>query len=56
MIASGTIRRRVGPSPIVVGDREDNGTVTGIVVHPADPNVVFVRLDRRGSGSEVASP
>jgi hypothetical protein len=40
MTVQGTVWRPVGPSPID-GGREDNGTVTCIVVHPANPNIIY---------------
>ena len=40
MTVTGTVWRPVGPSPID-GGREDNGTVTCIVVHPANPDIIY---------------
>lgn len=37
----GTVWKPIGPSPIL-GDREDNGLVTAIAVHPSDPDIVYV--------------
>jgi hypothetical protein len=41
MSVAGTVWRPVGPSPIEAGGREDNGTVTCIVVHPANPDIIY---------------
>ena len=41
MSVAGTVWRPVGPSPINAGNREDNGTVTCIVVHPANPGIIY---------------
>jgi hypothetical protein len=41
MSVAGTVWRPVGPSPINAGNREDNGTVTCIVVHPANPSIIY---------------
>jgi hypothetical protein len=40
MTVTGTAWRPVGPSPID-GGREDNGTVTCVVVHPANPDIIY---------------
>jgi hypothetical protein len=40
MTVTGTVWRPVGPSPIDAG-REDNGTVTCIVVHPSNPDIIY---------------
>lgn len=40
MTVSGTVWRPVGPSPIA-GGREDNGTVTCVVVHPSNPAILY---------------
>jgi len=40
MTVAGTVWRPVGPSPIDAG-REDNGTVTCVVVHPVNPNIIY---------------
>ena len=40
MTVTGTVWRPVGPSPIDAG-REDNGTVTCVVVHPSNPDIIY---------------
>ena len=40
MTVTGTVWRPVGPSPIG-GGREDNGTVTCVVVHPSNPDIIY---------------
>jgi hypothetical protein len=40
MTVQGTVWQPVGPSPIDAG-REDNGTVTCIVVHPSNPAIIY---------------
>ena len=40
MTVQGTVWQPVGPSPIDAG-REDNGTVTCIVVHPSNPSIIY---------------
>lgn len=40
MSVQGSVWEPVGPSPID-GGREDNGTVTCIVVHPSNPSIIY---------------
>ena len=45
MVLKGTAWKPIGPSPIATASsRFDNGIVTSIAVHPANPSIVLFHL------------